>query len=259
LITLARTFQLTLTGAGYDNIDVPACTSRNILVSSTPIAVNDATADVAIFLMLGALRRITIPFDAVRKGEWRGASFGLGHDPKNKVLGILGMGGIGRAVAQRARAFGMKIQYHNRNRLPTDQEDGAKYVSFEELMQSSDVLSMNLALNANTRHIVGKAQFDMMKEGVVIVNTARGPIIDEAALVDAVKSGKVYSAGLDVFEEEPKIHPGLLNNDKVVLLPHIGTATWETQKEMEILVLDNLKSAVSGKGLLTPIPEQQKK
>ncbi|GAB7341927.1 hypothetical protein MBLNU457_g0234t1 [Dothideomycetes sp. NU457] len=244
-------------GAGYDNIDVQACTARNILVSSTPIAVNDATADVAIFLMLGALRRISVPFDAVRKGDWRGKTFGLGHDPKNKTLGILGMGGIGRAVATRARAFGMKIQYHNRSRLSAEQEDGAKYVSFEELMRTSDVLSMNLGLNAKTRHIIGAPQFAMMKDGVVIVNTARGPIIDEAALVEAVNSGKVYSAGLDVFEEEPKIHPGLLDNDKVVLLPHIGTATWETQKEMEVLVLDNLKSAVSGKGLLTPIPEQQ--
>ena len=244
-------------GAGYDNIQVAACTQRGIQVSSTPIAVNDATADTALFLMLGALRKVTIPFTAVRKGEWRGKGFGLGHDPKKRVLGILGMGGIGRAVATRARAFGMTIQYHNRNRLPADQEDGAKYVSFEELLQTSDVLSLNLALNTSTRHIISKPQFDMMKEGMVIVNTARGPIIDEAALVDALNSGKVGAAGLDVFEEEPKIHPGLLENTNAVLLPHIGTATWETQKDMELLVLDNLKSAIEGKGLLTRVPEQK--
>lgn len=151
----------------------------------------------------------------------------------------------------------MSIQYHNRNRLPADQEDGANYVSFEDLLKTSDVLSLNLALNASTRHIISKPQFDMMKEDVVIVNTARGPIIDEAALVDALNSGKVGAAGLDVFEEEPKIHPGLLENTNAVLLPHIGTATWETQKDMEVLVLDNLKSAIEGKGLLTRVPEQK--
>lgn len=167
------------------------------------------------------------------------------------------MGGIGKAVAARAKPFGMSIQYHNRNRLPVDQEQGAKYVSFEELLRTSDVLSLNLALNANTRHIISKPQFEMMKDGVCIVNTARGPIIDEAALVDALNSGKVGSAGLDVFEEEPKVHPGLLENTNAVLLPHLGTSTWETQKDMELLVLDNLRSAIEGKGLITPVPEQK--
>lgn len=139
------------------------------------------------------------------------------------------MGGIGSALAKRAKAFGMRIQYHNRHRLPAEQEDGAKYVSFDELLQTSDVFSLNLALNASTRHIIGKEQFDMMKDGVVIVNTARGPLIDEEALVEALESGKVWTAGLDVFEEEPRIHPRLLGNENVVLLPHIGTATFETQ------------------------------
>ncbi|KAF2162788.1 hypothetical protein M409DRAFT_68791 [Zasmidium cellare ATCC 36951] len=250
---------ITHNGAGYDNIEVPAVTDRGIEVSSTPIAVNDATADIAILLMLGALRRVTTPFTAVRNKEWRGKAFGLGHDPKKKVLGVLGMGGIGQAVAHRAKAFGMSIQYHNRNRLPESEEQGAKYVSFDELMKTSDVLSLNLALNASTRHIISKPQFDLMKDGVIIVNTARGPIIDEAALVDALNSGKVFSAGLDVFEEEPKIHPGLLANENAVLLPHIGTATWETQRDMELLVLENLRSAVEGRGLVTQIPEQKKK
>lgn len=249
---------ITHNGAGYDNIDVSACTERNIAISSTPIAVNDATADTALFLLLGALRRVTVPFQGVRKGDWRGKGFQLGHDPNKKVLGILGMGGIGQAVATRARAFGMSIQYHNRRRLPAEEEQGAKYVSFEDLMKTSDVLSLNLALNPSTRHIIAKPQFDMMKDGVVIVNTARGPIIDEAALVDALDSGKVFSAGLDVFEEEPKIHPGLMENENVVLLPHIGTATWETQKDMELLVLDNLSSALKEGKLLTQVPEQKK-
>ncbi|KAF9736416.1 hypothetical protein PMIN06_008448 [Paraphaeosphaeria minitans] len=243
-------------GAGYDNIDVPACTERGIAVSSTPIAVDDATADVTLFLMLGALRNITPSFQAVRQGKWRG-NFALGHDPKNKVLGILGMGGIGAAVAQRAKAFGMRIQYHNRTQLPAEKEEGAKYVTFDELLATSDVLSLNLSLNPSTRHIIGKREFEKMKDGIIIVNTARGRLIDEAALVDALKSGKVWSAGLDVFEEEPKIHPGLLEAENVVLLPHMGTATYETQRDMELLVLDNLKSAIQSDRLLTQVPEQK--
>ena len=209
--------------------------------------------------MLGALRRIRAPFNAVQKGEWRGKPFELGHDPRKKTLGILGMGGIGKAVAARAKPFGMSIQYHNRNRLPESEEQGAKYVSFEELLKTSDVLSLNLALNQSTKHIASKPQFDLMKDGIVIINTARGALIDEAALVDALNSGKVLSAGLDVFENEPKIHPGLIENQNAVLLPHVGTATWETQKDMELLVLENLKSAIEGKGLITPIPEQKPK
>lgn len=244
-------------GAGYDNIDIEACTKKGIQVSSTPIAVNDATADVAMFLVLGALRNVTQCFNSARQGKWRG-DFKLGHDPKNKVLGILGMGGIGSALAKRAKAFGMSIQYHNRHRLPSEQEDGAMYVSFEELLQTSDVLSLNLALNASTRHIIGKEQFAMMKDGVVLINTARGPLIDEAALVEALESGKVWTAGLDVFEEEPKIHPRLLKNENVVLLPHIGTATFETQRDMELLVLENLKSAIKEEKLVTQVPEQKK-
>lgn len=189
-------------------------------------------------------------------GNWRG-NFALGHDPKNKVLGILGMGGIGSAVAQRAKAFGMKIQYHNRRRLPAEKEEGAKYVTFDELLETSDVLSLNLSLNPSTRHIIGKREFEKMKDGIIVVNTARGPLIDEAALVDALKSGKVWSAGLDVFEEEPKIHPGLLEAENVVLLPHMGTATYETQRDMELLVLNNLKSAIQSDKLLTQVPEQK--
>ncbi|KAK8185280.1 uncharacterized protein BKA78DRAFT_33081 [Phyllosticta capitalensis] len=246
-------------GAGYDNIDVGACSARGISVANTPVAVNDATADIALFLLLGALRRVTIPFTAVRQGQWRGSSFRIGHDPRQKTLGILGMGGIGRAVGVRAAAFGMKIQYHNRSRLSLELEaagGNASYVSFDELIRTSDVISVNLSLTPATRHIIGRPEFANMKDGVVIVNTARGPVIDEAALVEALDNGKVYSAGLDVFEEEPKIHPGLLKNENVVLLPHIGTATIETQHDMEILVLDNLKLAIQEGKLLTQVPEQ---
>lgn len=215
-------------GAGYNNIDIAACTQRGISVSSTPIAVNDATADVAMFLMLGALRNIKQCFNAVNQGKWRG-DFQLGHDPKHKTLGILGMGGIGSAVAHRAQAFGMKVQYHNRTQLAPAQEHGAHYVSFDTLLQTSDVLSLNLALNPSTKHIIGAPEFAKMKHGVVLVNTARGALIDEAALVDALATGQVSTCGLDVFEHEPQIHPGLLASPNTVLLPHIGTATFETQ------------------------------
>ncbi|PSS27080.1 hypothetical protein M430DRAFT_46209 [Amorphotheca resinae ATCC 22711] len=246
-------------GAGYDNIDITACTSRGIQVSSTPVAVNNATADIAIFLLLGALRRIHQPYASIRSSQWRGPSFQLGYDPQNKILGILGMGGIGREVAARARAFGMTIHYHNRSRLSPDLEKGAKYVSFEELIRTSDVLSLNCSLRKETVGIIGKREFEMMKQGVILINTARGRLIDEAALVEALDSGKVFSAGLDVYEEEPKVHEGLLNNPNVVLLPHIGTATFETQRNMELLVLENIKSAVEKGSLITQVPEQTSK
>ena len=153
----------------------------------------------------------------------------------------------------------MKIVYHNRSRLAKGLEGDATYLSFEDLLAQSDVLSLNLSLNAKTRHIISAPEFAKMKDGVILVNTARGALINEIDLVKALGSGKVASAGLDVFENEPKVEEGLLKNEKVVLLPHIGTNTWETQKDMELLVLHNLESAVDKGELLTPIPEQKGK
>ncbi|KAK5238629.1 hypothetical protein LTR67_004633 [Exophiala xenobiotica] len=245
-------------GAGYDNIEVDACTQRGLKVSSTPIAVDNATADVGIFLLLGALRQAWVPLKAIKEGKWRGDSQ-LGHDPKGKLLGILGMGGIGRAMADRARAFGMKIAYHNRSRLPKQLEGDATYLSFDELLAQSDVLSLNLSLNAKTRHIISAPEFAKMKDGIIIVNTARGALINEKDLVSALDSGKVSSVGLDVFEDEPKIEEGLLKSDRAFIVPHIGTMTWETQRDMELLVLQNLENAVDKGSLLTPIPEQKGK
>lgn len=160
-------------------------------------------------------------------------------------------------MAHRARSFGMKIAYHNRSRLPKELEGDATYLSFDELLAQSDVLSLNLALNAKTRHIISKPEFAKMKDGVVIVNTARGALINEKDLVSALESGKVASAGLDVFEEEPKVEEGLLKNDKVFIVPHIGTNTYETQRDMELLVLRNLQQAVDQGTLATPIAEQK--
>lgn len=161
-------------------------------------------------------------------------------------------------MANRVRAFGMKIIYHNRSRLAPELEAGATYVSFDELLAQADVLSLNLALNASTRHIIGAPEFQKMKDGVVLVNTARGALIDEKALVAALDSGKVLSAGLDVYENEPEVEAGLINNPRVMLLPHIGTMTYETQKEMELLVLENVRSAVEKGEMVTLVPEQKK-
>ncbi|KAI1936321.1 hypothetical protein LOZ66_004780 [Ophidiomyces ophidiicola] len=242
-------------GAGYDNIDINACSDRGILVSSTPIAANNATADIAIFLMIGALRQAYTPISSLRSGQWTGKT-SLGHDPRGKTLGILGMGGIGKEVAIRAKAFGMNILYHNRHRLSRDLEGDATYVPFGELLSRSDVLSLNLSLNTSTRHIISDPEFAKMKDGVVIVNTARGALIDEKALVCALNSGKVFSAGLDVYENEPAIDPGLVDNPRVMLLPHIGTTTYETQREMELLVIENVRSGLEKGTLITLVPEQ---
>ncbi|KAH6856984.1 D-isomer specific 2-hydroxyacid dehydrogenase [Chaetomium sp. MPI-CAGE-AT-0009] len=247
-------------GAGYDQVDVQACTAHNIRVSNTPTAVDDATADIGIFLLLGALRNLAVGMAAIRAGEWRGSTLpALGHDPQGKVLGILGMGGIGRNMAAKARAFGMKIRYYNRTRLEPDIETelGAEYVGFDELLAKSDVLSLNLPLNANTRHIISQGEFAKMKKGIVIVNTARGAVIDEAALVEALDSGQVSSAGLDVYEQEPCVHPGLLSNPRVLLVPHMGTWTVETETKMEEWAISNVRMAIERGRLRSMVPEQR--
>ncbi|KAI4152593.1 MAG: hypothetical protein L6R39_001771 [Caloplaca ligustica] len=246
-------------GAGYDQIDAEACAQRGISVSNTPGAADASTANTAIYLLLGALRRVHIPATALREGRWRG-SMGLGHDPAGKILGILGMGGIGSAFALRAAPFGFQLQYHNRNPVGHSSSNltNAKYVSFEELIRTSDVISIHLPLNDATKGLIGREEFQMMKEGVVIVNTARGKIIDEGALVEALEQGKVFAAGLDVYENEPEIHPGLIKHDDVVLMPHIGTATVETQRKMELLVIDNIRSVLETDCLLTPVVETRR-
>ncbi|KAI5819665.1 D-isomer specific 2-hydroxyacid dehydrogenase [Pyronema omphalodes] len=247
-------------GAGYDQIDISACTSRGILVSNVPTAVDDATADVNLFLIIGALRGFNRGMTSLRRNAWLKDASGnphpLGHDPQEKVLGILGMGGIGRALKKRTDALGMKTIYHNRNKLSPELEDGAEWVSFDELLKRADVLSLNLPLNANTRHIINKEAFEKMKDGVVIVNTARGGVMDEAALVDALNSGKVASVGLDVYEDEPNVHPGLVANEAVMLVPHMGTYTYETQYKMECWAIDNVRMAVGEGKLKSIVPEQ---
>ncbi|KAF2401384.1 glyoxylate reductase [Trichodelitschia bisporula] len=244
-------------GAGYDQIDVHACTERGIRVSNTPTAVDDATADANVFLILGALRGFNTSMFALREGKWRGhPPPPLGHDPQGKTLGILGMGGIGRNLKRKVEAFDMKVIYYNRTKLSDELSGGAEYVSFDELLERSDVLSLNLPLNKHTRHIISKKEFEKMKRGVVIVNTARGAVIDEAALAKALDSGKVWSCGLDVFEDEPKIHPGLVANPHVMLLPHMGTWTVETQTKMEEWNIGNVRAVLERGELNNVVPEQ---
>ncbi|GBF62011.1 2-hydroxyacid dehydrogenase [Trichophyton mentagrophytes] len=247
-------------GSGYDQVDIAACSARSppLRVSNVPTAVDESTADVSMFLIIGALRNFNAGMQNLRAGKWKGSPepIALGHDPQGKVLGILGMGGIGRNLKKKAEAFGMSVIYHNRNQLSEELAGGAKYVSFDELLAQSDVLSLNLPLNKNTRHIISHAEFNKMKKGIIIVNTARGPVLDEDALVMALESGRVTSAGLDVFENEPEIHSGLLKNPNVVLVPHMGTWSVETQTGMEEWAISNVRQAIETGKLRTPVPEQ---
>ncbi|KAI8725500.1 hypothetical protein NCS52_00121200 [Fusarium sp. LHS14.1] len=243
------------TGAGYDQIDVAACSKRQIQVSNVPQEVNDSTADTAIFLMLGALRGFNQSIMTLRSGSWRGKpSPPLGHDPEGKTLGIIGCGGIGRNMAKKAAAFGMKVIYYNRTK--SDDITEAEYAGLDDLLGSSDVIAISLPLNAATRHFLSHKDFDKMKQGVVIINTARGPIIDEQALVDALESGKVWSCGLDVYENEPAVHPGLVAHPRAMLLPHLGTYTVETHAKMEERCIANVQAALE-KGRVNDLVSEQ--
>ncbi|KAI1122252.1 D-isomer specific 2-hydroxyacid dehydrogenase [Nemania abortiva] len=245
-------------GAGYDNIDTAACTDRSILVSNCPKVVDDATADTAVFLILAALRGFNNGIMAIRNGTWTGQvpPPPLGHDPQGKVLGILGMGGIGRNLKKKVEVFGMRCIYHNRTQLSCQLADGAEYVGFDELLARSDVLSLSLPLNSKTRNIISTNEFAKMKRGIIIVNTARGGVLDEDALVKALDEGQVLSVGLDVYQNEPNIHPGLLSNPHVCLLPHMGTSSVETKTKMEEWNIGNVRAVLQMGRLNNVVAEQ---
>lgn len=245
-------------GAGYDQIDVNALTARGVQVSNTPNAVVPGTADTNIFLVLGALRNFAYGQQQLRAGKWvEGVE--LGHDPQGKVLGIVGMGGIGQAVRDRAVPLGFaKIVYYNRRRLPEDLEKDSEYrASLDALLAEADVISINVPLNAHTHHLINKASIAKMKRGVVIVNTARGPVIHEQDLVDGLVSGQIGAVGLDVFEDEPRVHPGLVDHPRTLLLPHMGTHSYESRFDMENLVIKNLRAGLTTGRLITLVPEQE--
>ncbi|RDW62518.1 putative glyoxylate reductase [Coleophoma crateriformis] len=244
-------------GAGYDAIDIDSCTARGITVTNAPDPVTNATADLTIFLLLGALRQLNPALGVLRRGLFKqGVDFG--HDPQGKTLGILGMGRIGRAVKRRAEPFGMNVIYHNRNALSESDAAGAPYVGFQDLLSRSDIISVHVPLNAKTRHLIGAKEIEKMKDGVVVVNTARGAIIDEAAMAAALKSGKIASVGLDVYEHEPQINESLIKNDRALLVPHLGTHTTETLASMESLAMENARRGCFGEPLLTVVAEQKK-
>ncbi|ABS60994.1 MULTISPECIES: 2-hydroxyacid dehydrogenase [Fervidobacterium] len=236
---------------GYNNIDIEAAKERGIYVTNTPGVLTEATADIAFALILAVARRIVESDKFVREGKfvgWKPKLF-LGYDLYGKTLGVIGMGRIGQAVARRALGFGMNIVYYNRNRLPEEIEKqyNAKYVNIDELVEISDYISLHTPLTKETYHLINKERIAKMKPNAILVNTARGPVVDEQALYEALKERRIAGAGFDVYENEPVLTPGLEKLDNVVLLPHIGSATYETRDKMSEIVAINVMEALDGK------------
>jgi glyoxylate reductase len=234
---------------GYNNVDVKEATRRGILVTNTPGVLRETTADLTWALLLAAARRIPEGDRMVRSGRFAGwaPSLLLGHDVHGKTLGIVGMGDIGTAVARRAAGFGMRILYHNRNPSPLATEVGAEMVSLDHLLSNADFVSLHVPLGQSTRHLIGKRELDMMKSTAILINVSRGEVIDEEALVEALKKGRIAGAGLDVFENEPRMADGLAELDTVVLTPHIGSASVETRERMANMAVRNLVAALEGR------------
>jgi glyoxylate reductase len=235
---------------GYDNIDVAAAARHGVAVTNTPGVLTDATADFAFTLLLATARRVLEADRYVRAGRfggWEMMGF-LGGDLAGRTLGIAGFGRIGQAVARRGRGFGMQVIYQDEFRAAPalEEELGARRVDKTTLIASSDYLSLHLPLIAETRHYIGETELFAMKRGAYLVNTARGPIVDEAALARALRSGQIAGAGLDVFEREPQVEAELLELDNVVLAPHIASATVETRSKMALIAAENAIAAVSG-------------
>ena len=238
-------------GVGYDRIDVAACTQRRILVTNTPGAVTGATADLTFALLMAVARRVPEADRYIREGNWHAVSWELmwGTDLEGKTLGILGFGRIGQAVARRASGFSMRILYEDVERRPPEleRELGVQLVDRQTLLRESDFLSLHVPFAPETLHLIGAAEFALMKSTAFLINASRGKVVDEAALVEALQSKRIAGAGLDVFEFEPKVHPALLAMPNVVLTPHIGTATRETRLAMAMMAADNLLAALTGK------------
>lgn len=236
-------------GAGYNNIDLEACRARGIRVTNTPQPVIEPTAELAFALMICVARRVSEFDRALRDGTCQPMAVmnNLSHSLYGKTLGIIGMGRIGQALARRTVASGMQIIYHNRHRLPEETEAlyGARYVDFGTLLQDSDYVSLNLPYTPEVRHLIGKQELGMMKRSAYLINTARGAHVDELALVEALKSGIIAGAAMDVYEHEPQISPELLTLPNVVLSPHTGTGTWEGRIAMCENVADNILAFIN--------------
>ena len=228
---------------GFGNIDIKAARKKNIIVTNTPDVLTDATAEIAMLLILGAARRASEGIKWARNKNWKwSADFLIGKQLEGSRLGILGMGRIGRAVALRAKAFGMQIHYHNRSKLKTDLEAGANYHdSIKSLFSVSDILSINCPATPETANIINKKTLEFFPEGAIITNSARGDMIDDEAMVKALISGRIFALGLDVYKGEPNIHSGYLNQSNVFILPHLGSATKKTRIAMADLAIDNIE------------------
>jgi len=242
---------------GYNNIDVAECRAHGVVATNTPGVLTDATADIAMALILMSTRRLGEGERIVRSGKpWQWGMFMLlGSAIQGRRLGIIGMGAIGQALARRARAFGMSVAYSNRSAVSPEIEVelDAERLDLDELLGTSDVVSINCPYSADTHHLIGPEQFEQMRSSAFLVNTARGPIVDEAALVRALRSGEIAGAGLDVYEHEPQLAPGLADLDNVVLIPHLGSATIETRAAMATLAARNTVAVLSGQPALTPV------
>lgn len=238
-------------GAGYDTIDVAACSRRRIVVSNTPDVLTESTADMAFALLLGVSRHLLKADRYARDGSWKYGLFNLlwGTELFGKTLGLYGFGRIGQAMARRGRGFSMRILYHTRHRVDAklENEVGAQFVDLKTLLRESDFLSLHAPLNPASNRAIGAPELALMKLGAFIINTARGKIVEEDALVRALKSGRLAGAGLDVFENEPQIHSELIGMENVVMAPHIGSATTEARLRMALLAAENLLAAFGGR------------
>ncbi len=235
---------------GFDNMDVPACTKRRVAATNTPGVLDETTADFAWTLLMAVARRVSEGEQLARSGQWKGWDLDqlCGTDVWGKTLGILGFGRIGRGVARRAGGFLMKVIYHDAVRAPEalEKELHAEYREFNRLLAESDFVSVHVPLLPETRRLLSTAQFSSMKPTAFVINTSRGPVVDEAALVQALEGGKIAGAALDVFENEPAIHPGL-KRPNVVLAPHIASASIETRTKMACMAAENVVALFSGK------------
>ncbi|HYB74784.1 MAG TPA: D-glycerate dehydrogenase [Candidatus Sulfotelmatobacter sp.] len=244
---------------GFNNIDVAAATRRRVLATNTPGVLDDTTADLAFALLMATARRIVEADRFLRSGRWQGWDLlqFLGHDIHGKTLGICGLGRIGKAVARRARGFDMRLLYTDVQRAPeaVERELNVTFVDKDALLREADFVTIHVPLFPETRHYISDRELNLMKPTAILVNAARGPIVDEAALARALKQQRIAGAGLDVYEEEPKVHPGLLGLDTVVLLPHIASASVETRTRMATMAAENVVAGIAGRrppNLLNP-------
>ncbi|MDC0369899.1 D-glycerate dehydrogenase [Pelagibacteraceae bacterium] len=247
---LSSSIKIIANGAvGFGNIDFKAARAKGIVVTNTPDVLTDATADIQILILLGASRKAYEGRIAAEKQDWKWSwDFLLGKQMSNKNLGILGMGRIGRAVAKRAKGFGMEIHYHNRSKLSSDLEDGAIYhKDIKGLFEQSDFLSINCPATSETKKIINKKTLSYLKRNAVIGNAARGDVVDDDAMIEVLKNGKVFAYGLDVYNGEPKIHPEYLKLKNIFLLPHLGSATKRTRWDMGYRATKNLEDFFNGK------------